>query len=140
MVRKGIFMVRKGKVLVCDVDGTIAHSKRDSQQDYSELKPIQKVLDKLMILKSEGWHIIISTARNMRTYDGDIDAISENMLPVLIEWLDKHKVPYDEIHIGKPWCGYEGFYVDDKTVRPREFVDLSNSEIHELLERDKIDS
>ena len=133
-------MVRKGKVLVCDVDGTIAHSKKDSQQDYSELKPIQTVLDKLMILKSEGWHIIISTSRNMRTYDGDIDAITENMLPILIKWLDKHKVPYDEIHIGKPWCGYEGFYVDDKTVRPREFVDLSNSEIRELLERDKIDS
>ena len=132
-------MVRKEKVLVCDVDGTIAHSKIDSQQDYSELKPIQKVLDKLMILKSEGWHIIISTSRNMRTYDGDIDAITENMLPVLIEWLDKHKVPYDEIHIGKPWCGYEGFYVDDKTVRPKEFVELSNAEIHELLERDKLD-
>ena len=133
-------MVRKGKVLVCDVDGTIAHSKIDSQQDYSELKPIQTVLDKLKILKSEGWHIIISTSRNMRTYDGDIDAITENMLPILIKWLDKHKVPYDEIHVGKPWCGYEGFYVDDKTVRPREFVDLSNSEIRELLERDKIDS
>jgi capsule biosynthesis phosphatase len=140
MVRKGIFMVRKGKVLVCDVDGTIAYTKRDSQQDYSELKPIQTVLDKLKILKSEGWHIIISTSRNMRTYDGDIDAITENMLPILIKWLDKHKVPYDEIHIGRPWCGYEGFYVDDKTVRPREFVDLSNSEIRELLERDKIDS
>ena len=70
----------------------------------------------------------------------NIDAITENMLPILIKWLDKHKVPYDEIHIGRPWCGYEGFYVDDKTVRPREFVDLSNSEIHELLERDKIDS
>ena len=132
-------MIKKNKVLVCDVDGTIAHIKSDKQEDYSELKPVKKVIDRLINLKLEGWHIIISTARNMRTYDGDLDAINENMLPTLIKWLNKHKVPYDEIHIGKPWCGYEGFYIDDKTIRPREFIDLSNSEIRELLKKDMID-
>ena len=131
-------MIQKNKVLVCDVDGTIAHAKENSLQDYSELKPISKVIDKLKILKADGWHIIISTSRNMRTYEGDIEAINANMLPILIEWLDKNNVPYDEIHVGKPWCGFQGFYVDDKTVRPREFIELSNSEIYNLLEKDKL--
>ena len=61
-----------------------------------------------------------------------------NTLPVIIDWLDKHNVPYDEIYVGKPWCGFEGFYVDDKAIRPSEFVNLSYSEIMELLEKDKL--
>ena len=131
-------MTENRKVLVCDVDGTIVKIK-NKDQDYSELKPIQSMVDKLIKLKKDGWSIVFNTARNMRTYDGNIEAIKENMLPVLIEWLDKYKVPYDEIHIGKPWSGNNGFYVDDKTVRPREFIELSNEQIFELLDNDRVD-
>ena len=35
--------------------------------------------------------------------------------------------------MGKPWCGHEGFYVDDKAIRPSEFLALSRAEITELL-------
>ena len=38
----------------------------------------------------------------------------------IVNWLNKHDVPFDEIHIGKPWCGDDGFYVDDKAIRPDE--------------------
>jgi capsule biosynthesis phosphatase len=51
-------------------------------------------------------------------------------------WLDKHSIPYDEIHFGKPWAGNEGFYVDDKTIRPNEFLNLNYQEIQELLASD----
>ena len=35
--------------------------------------------------------------------------------------------------MGKPWCGFEGFYVDDKAIRPNELVDLSYEEIQKLI-------
>jgi capsule biosynthesis phosphatase len=130
-------MIKKDKVLVCDIDGTVTTIK-NKDENYSDLRPIQSVVDKLIQLRSEGWYIVFSTARNMRTYNGDVRAIEENMLPILIDWLDKHNIPYDEIHIGKPWCGKRGFYVDDKTIRPKEFLELSNQEIHKLLEKDRL--
>lgn len=72
----------------------------------------------------------------MRTYQGDIEKIEHNTLPIIVEWLDKHKVPYDDIVIGKPWCGYDGFYVDDKAIRPSEFVEKTYDEILEILNKE----
>lgn len=51
----------------------------------------------------------------------------------MMEWLDRCEIPYDEIHLGKPWPGRGGFYVDDKTIRPDEFVKLSYNEILGLI-------
>ena len=51
----------------------------------------------------------------------------------IVNWLNKHDVPFDEIHIGKPWCGDDGFYVDDKAIRPDEFARLSYEEIRKLI-------
>lgn len=45
-------------------------------------------------------------------------------------------MPYDEIIIGKPWCGYDGFYVDDKAIRPSEFISLNYEQIKELLKKE----
>lgn len=69
----------------------------------------------------------------MRTYDGNIGKINANTLPVIVDWLSRHSVPYDEIHVGKPWCGDDGFYVDDKAVRPSEFARMSLEEIRAVL-------
>ena len=49
-----------------------------------------------------------------------------------MEWLQRHEVPFDEIYVGKPWCGHEGFYVDDKAIRPDEFAKLSYDQIKDL--------
>lgn len=73
----------------------------------------------------------------MRTYSGNTGAIVANMLPILTEWLTKHQIPYDELHIGKPWPGTDGFYVDDRTVRPSEFVDHTLAEIQALLKAEQ---
>ena len=51
----------------------------------------------------------------------------------MFEWLEKHDIPYDEIHFGKPWCGVNGFYIDDKAVRPKEFLENSYEEILKLI-------
>jgi capsule biosynthesis phosphatase len=69
----------------------------------------------------------------MRTYEGNIGMINANTLNDIFKWLDSYSIPYDEVHVGKPWCGFDGFYVDDKTIRPQEFLNLSYDEITELL-------
>lgn len=77
------------------------------------------------------------TARNMRTYEGNIGKINIHTLPIIIDWLNKHNVPFDEIIVGKPWCGNEGFYVDDRAVRPDEFSRMSMDELNTLFIKDK---
>jgi capsule biosynthesis phosphatase len=55
---------------------------------------------------------------------------------LLVDWLKRHEVPFDEIHVGKPWCGFDGFYVDDKAIRPTEFLSLTYDEIRALIGKD----
>lgn len=87
--------------------------------------------------KEKGFEIVINTSRNMRTYSGNVGLINANTLPIILRWLDRYNVPYDEIYTGKPWCGEEGFYVDDKSIRPSEFAVLGYEEIVELLSLEK---
>ena len=117
------------KRIVMDLDDTICSTKNS---DYTNSTPNQEIIKKLRDFKGLGFDIIISTSRNMRTYEGNIGKITANTLPVIIEWLNKHNVPYDEIYVGKPWCGHEGFYVDDKAIRPDEFATLSYDQIKVL--------
>ena len=58
-------------------------------------------------------------------------------MPNIVEWLKKHNVPFDEVYIGKPWCGFEGFYIDDKSIRPSEFINMSYDEIVTMLKKEK---
>lgn len=122
------------KRLVFDLDGTLTHD--DPQASYAERRPNAAMVEKLRAYRAEGFEIVICSSRNMRTYRGQIGKINANTLPVILDWLARHDIPYDEIHVGKPWCGTEGFYVDDKAVRPSEFLTLSHAEIHALLARE----
>ncbi|MCR8686261.1 HAD hydrolase family protein [Campylobacter sp. 1569] len=121
------------KQLIIDLDGTLT---LDADVSYQN-KPINKdFLKQLRYYKEIGFKIVIFTSRNMRTYNGDLKKIQENTLPVIIEWLDKNSVPYDDIIIGKPWCGFDGFYVDDKAIRPSEFIKYSYDEILDILKKE----
>lgn len=117
------------KRLIMDLDNTITSTENG---DYTNSKPIAGVIEKIREYKALGFEIVISSSRNMRTYEGNIGKINVNTLPTIIKWLDIHDVPYDEIYIGKPWCGYDGFYVDDRAIRPDEFLALSYEEIRIL--------
>lgn len=121
------------KRLVLDLDNTLTI---DSDLPYSEKLPNHAVIERCREYKKMGFEIIIFTARNMRTYGANNGKIAAKTLPGIIDWLDNNAVPYDEIFIGKPWCGYDGFYVDDKALRPSEFLALSHSEILELISRE----
>jgi capsule biosynthesis phosphatase len=122
------------KRLVFDLDGTLTHD--DPDVGYPERAPNAAMVEKLRAYREQGFEIVICSARNMRTYGGDLGTINANTLPVILDWLARHQIPYDEIHVGKPWCGTEGFYVDDKAVRPSEFLALTHDEIHALLAKE----
>lgn len=118
------------KRLVFDLDGTLT---TEGPQDYTQKKPNVAVIQRLREYKAAGFEIVICTARNMRTYGGSIGHLNVHTLPTVIEWLNSNDVPYDEVHVGKPWCGNEGFYIDDKAIRPSEFLRLGYAEVLEVL-------
>jgi len=122
------------KRLIIDLDDTIC---KTTNGDYANAIPINEMVRKMVEYKAAGFEIAIHTSRNVRTYEGNIGKISAHTLPVIIDWLRRHNVPYDEVYIGKPWCGHEGFYVDDRAVRPSEFLSSSHAEILTLLKSEK---
>jgi capsule biosynthesis phosphatase len=119
-------------VLVVDIDGTLCDIKA-ADQSYAELVPRQSMIDKLREYQSRGYRILLFTARNMKTHGGSLGLINKHTAPVLLEWLAKWGVPYDELLFGKPWPRSKGFYIDDRAVRPDEFLSMSEEEIHRLL-------
>ena len=100
-----------------DVDNTICISS--SGCDYSKCPPIQSVINKINLLYEEGHYIILFTARNMKTFNGDINKIHEVTKPILEKWLQDNGVRYNELIFGKPFCDV---YVDDKNLSIEEFL------------------
>lgn len=130
-------MIEKNRALVIDIDGTLCPIKREGES-YADLQPEPHLVARLRALHADGWRIILASARGMRTYDGNVGEITLHVLPTLTDWLKRHDIPFDELHVGKPWPGHEGFYVDDRSVRPREFVEHSLEELSALCDRDRI--
>ncbi len=122
------------KRLIIDLDNTIT---KDGTGDYETMQPRLDVVKVIREYKQKGFEIVINTSRNVRTYKGNVGKINANTLPVIISWLDRHAIPYDEVYVGKPWCGRDGFYVDDKSIRPSEFTSLDYDQILNLLDKEK---
>ena len=120
------------KRLIFDIDETICTTENG---DYENSIPFVDVIEKMWEYKNQGFEICLSTSRNMKTYEGNSGKIAARTLPILIDWLNRNNVPYDEIYIAKPWCGFDGFYVDDKAIRPDEFLNLSYDEIKNLTNK-----
>jgi capsule biosynthesis phosphatase len=118
--------------LVMDLDGTITHD--DPARSYADREPNLDVVRQLREYRAQGFEIVIASSRNMRTFEGNVAKINAVTLPIILEWLQRHDIPYDEVYVGKPWCGLEGFYVDDRAIRPSEFVALSYEEIVALVD------
>lgn len=119
------------KRIVMDLDGTLTVDTPGIA--YPDKLPDLMVVEVVRAYKRLGFEIVICTARNMRSFAGNIGKINSTTLPVIVAWLEKHDIPYDEIHVGKPWGGDQGFYVDDKAIRPDEFKTLSYDQISDLL-------
>lgn len=119
------------KRLVIDLDDTL--TVHASSASYADKAPNTAVIQRLREYKALGFEVVIFSSRNMRTYEGAVGKINVHTLPVILDWLNRHQVPFDEVIVGKPWCGHDGFYVDDRAVRPSEFVSMTPDQIRALL-------
>jgi capsule biosynthesis phosphatase len=95
-----------------DLDGTLV-TKPKVEGDYSTCDPIERNIRFLRHLKATGHHIIVFTARRMRTHGGNVPAVIKDIGEITLDQLRKFNIPYDEIQFGKP---YAHFYIDDLAV------------------------
>lgn len=123
----------EGLTFVMDVDGTLCPIKR-SDERYEDLVPFPEVAERVRWYHERGAKIVLHSSRNMNSYKGNIGLINRNTAPVMMAWLERWGIPYDEIVFGKPWPGHEGFYVDDRTVRPDEFLFMTPGEMAEACD------
>ena len=122
------------KRIVIDLDNTLCYSNGD----YVNAIPNLEVIDKLREYHKLGFEVVIHTSRNMRTFKGNVGKINVHSLPTILEWLNKYQVVFDEVVVGKPWCGHGGFYVDDRAIRPDEFARMSLEEVSKLIDAKNI--
>jgi len=125
-----------GLTFVFDIDGTICPIKKKDEQ-YIDLVPYKDIVEKIREYKVGGAKIVLFTSRNMNSYNGNLGMINAHTAKVMLQWLEKWDIPYDEIIYGKPWPGHRGFYVDDRSIRPDEFLKYSEEELNEICKKSK---
>ena len=121
---------------VFDIDGTICPIKNKDEK-YEDLVPYPQIVEKMRYYKDKGAKIVLYTSRNMNSYNGNIGLINKYTAVTLTKWLEKWDIPYDEIVYGKVWPGHKGFYVDDRTVRPDEFLKYDTQKLEEICSSSK---
>lgn len=129
-----IYLIMSKKIIV-DIDDTLTF--HNSNESYEKKLPRKDLIKKLKEYRKSGYEIILYSSRNMKTYEGDIGKINKFTLPILMDWLKKNAVEYDGIIMGKPWCGEDGFYIDDKSIRPDEFINFSEEKIKKIISGNK---
>lgn len=123
-------------VLVVDLDKTLC-TKKSPNESYSDVKPINNIIDVINSLHNNGVEIIIESARNMLTQNNNEAKVIKNIGLDTLNWLKDNNICYDGIKFGKTMgtC-----YIDDKALRPKEFIKIYNSlsdktDINELNDR-----
>lgn len=108
--------------IVFDLDDTICfpnHDETETYEKYGRAAPNVPVIEGMKKLSDAGYSITILSSRRMVTHDGNLVKIIQDVAEITEQWLNKHKVPYDEIKYGKPYSST--YYVDDKAMTPEMF-------------------
>jgi len=103
----------KDKVFCFDIDRTLI------QDVLLSPNPIINNIDYCNYLYDNGAKIILFTARGMLSYNGNIQQIEHNLLPVIKKVIADCNIKHHELIIGKPYADY---YIDDKSIN--SFKDL----------------
>jgi capsule biosynthesis phosphatase len=111
---------KKG-TLVVDIDDTICTT---INRDYDNAIPHTEIIEKLNTLYRNGWEIVYYTARGQLSLNENLEEIKRLKIPEIRAWLNKHNVFYHDLIVGKP---YGTYYIDDKALRPDEFLKLEIS-------------
>lgn len=123
---------------VFDIDGIICPLKKKGEK-YEDLVPFPEIVKKISYYKEKGAKIVLYTSRNMNSYNGNIGLINKYTASTLLQWLEKWNIPFDEIVYGKVWPGHKGFYIDDRTIRPDEFLKYSPDELDKICADSRCD-
>lgn len=89
-----------GKTIMIDLDGVISSEERVFERGLAT--PLPGAKESLEKLRDQGHTIVIYTARGWAEYRMTKD------------WLDRHGMHYDAIHMGKPIAHV---WIDDRAVR-----------------------
>lgn len=99
--------------IAIDIDGVICRLRTGSQT-YADVAPLPGAVRKLKALKAAGHYLILASARHMRTCNGNPGLAMARQGKTLLDWLDRHKIPFDEIWLNKP---HADVYIDDNAYR-----------------------
>lgn len=122
------------RTLVVDMDGTLTID--DPGRSYADKLPNMDVIRKVREYAEKGYEIIIHSSRRMLTHGGDEARVIADIGPATFDWLKRYEVPYQGVRFGKPYAN-GAFYIDDKAVRPSEFLALSEEALLSLVENEK---
>lgn len=108
------------RTLVVDLDGTLTVDRKGVPYPDKDLDG--DVARAVAAARESGWGVQIMTARGMRTYNHDRALVEQHVRPSVAAWLALREVAHDQLHVGKPWCGPGGFYLDDRNLHLEEAV------------------
>jgi capsule biosynthesis phosphatase len=109
-------------VRICiDLDGVVCQLRRPGQ-DYADLDPVPGAIEALRSLRAAGHQIILTTARHMKTCEGNPGLVVARQGKVTLDWLDRFDIEFDEIHFGKP---HADVYIDDNALRFTSWSDIA---------------
>ncbi len=113
-------MTKSEDKIIVDLDNTL--TVEDPSKEYSEKELNFLVAKSIKNATKLGYVSKIFSSRNMKTFQEDLGKIDEVTRPIAEEWLKKNQINYDELILGKPWCGSNGWYLDDKNISIEEFI------------------
>jgi len=111
------------KRIIVDFDDTISLT---TTRNWDTAEPIWPTINKMNNLYDKGWEVWIVTARGQLSCKGDFLKADKKYRNIIETWLKKHGVKYHKLSFEKYLASY---YIDDKALRPEEFVDLEIKEI-----------
>ena len=107
------------KRLIVDIDDTISFT---TDRDWENAKPNLPLISKLNELYDSGVEIIYQTARGYISFNGNRQEAEKYYRPIIEDWFKKHNVKYNELSFNKRLAD---FYIDDKAIKPDEFLELN---------------
>lgn len=132
----------ESKRICFDIDNTLFTLAIN--KDYRNIRPIQRNIDLLKKLYNQGHNIILYTARNMKSSDGNVGLATRRAMPDILYILEKYEIPYHEIYF-KPYFDFLiddlainsfndiskqcGFYFPNQESRPNNKVIINNNEV-----------
>lgn len=106
--------------VVLDLDGTLTVDVPGVA--YGQKPVAGAVVEAAARARAAGFRVVVHTARGMRSKNGDLARLEAEVRPEAEAWLNWAGVGREALMLGKPWCGPGGFYVDDRALRPEDFV------------------